>query len=573
MFSVSLTTPLDQLVLVLNQHYDDVAWLDSPKPQDLSILAFGSHATQHFLASTPLNEFRDFFENFSVTSFKKSAKPTSKNALGLSPLWIGYFSYEAFRFNPLIPFQPQSVKPYPLSVWRHYQSYLVSQNGNISFVSFAENAASLYEKLLGHIADGAKTNQTHRANEKFVLPACQTDWPTYQRAFAKIQHSLRHGDYFELNHTIEFSSPELLAAQDLAQLYLHLRQTAKAPMMAFLPWRELKILSASPELFFNIVAGGTIITHPIKGTIARGLTHSEDEMQKTKLLQSTKDQAELLMVTDLLRNDLGRICEVGTVQTPQHLSLQTFSHYHHLFSEITGQLRRGLTFFDVFCALFPGGSITGAPKIQVMRAIQNLENRPRGLYTGAVGVISECGWSQFSIAIRTLTQTQDRLEFATGGGIVVDSSAEAEYEECFVKARGLMEALKKFLALAVCVFFLFGCAKDPVSDSGDFDTVSDENTILIRDYTFFPEEILAAAGEVLTIYNYDVVPHELLSGSAPNAFDDTGDITSAVILPNEFGFVSVPESALEDDVYFLYCNQLQDLMATPNAKITVVAPE
>jgi len=208
-----------------------------------------------------------------------------------------------------------------------------------------------------------------------------------------------------------------------------------------------------------------------------------------------------------------------------------------------------------------------------MQSIQNLEKRPRGVYTGAIGVISESGWSQFNIPIRTLTQYDNTLEFATGGGIVIDSVVEKEFDECFVKAKGILETLKVFLGLSLCFVIFFGCAQTPKKGSGDFSSVSDDSTIIIRDYSFFPEELEAVAGQTITFYNYDAVPHEILSESAENAFDDTGIFSSEIITPDEFGFIEVPTDAVVGDVYYFYCNQLQDLMVTPNAHITVIADE
>jgi len=223
-------------------------------------------------------------------------------------------------------------------------------------------------------------------------------------------------------------------------LYHKLRKITQAPMMSYMDFPELKILSASPERFFKI-KDHNIHCYPVKGTIKRGDTQKQDETNKIKLLKSDKDQAELLMVTDMLRNDLGRFCQTGSVKVEELVHVHTFSHYHHLISEIEGKLDEDYRFSDVFRGLFPGGSITGAPKIKVMEHIDKLENRARGVYTGAIGYMSNNGIIDFNIPIRTMTIQDEQLSFATGGGIVADSECEAEYDECMVKAAGIVEAL------------------------------------------------------------------------------------------------------------------------------------
>jgi para-aminobenzoate synthetase component 1 len=211
-------------------------------------------------------------------------------------------------------------------------------------------------------------------------------------------------------------------------------------MMAFLRHDDEAILSASPECFFRL-EDMRLTTFPIKGTVKRGTTPWDDAQNTAALIADAKSRAELLMVTDMLRNDLGRVCRMGTVRVKDLARVETFSHYHHLISEITGELVPGTTFAAVFAALFPGGSITGAPKTKVMEEIARLENRYRGVYTGAIGLIGDHGFVEFNIPIRTLTVRGDKLTFATGGGIVVDSTAAAEYEECLIKAAGILEAL------------------------------------------------------------------------------------------------------------------------------------
>ena len=262
---------------------------------------------------------------------------------------------------------------------------------------------------------------------------------TYNSGFESIKKSLVDGDYFELNYTMEF---ETSFAGSPLDLFLCLRNTTKAPMMSYIDFPEVKILSSSPERFFQIQEN-RINMFPIKGTIKRGANPEDDEKQKQILFNSHKDQAELLMVTDMLRNDLGRVCKTGSVSVDSLSKVHTFSHYHHLVAKITGLLENKVGLVDVFEAVFPCGSITGAPKIKVMEHIEKLENRARGVYTGAIGFISDNGYADFSVPIRTITIQDAILNFATGGGIVADSDCDQEYDECLVKAAGIMEAMGK----------------------------------------------------------------------------------------------------------------------------------
>lgn len=200
------------------------------------------------------------------------------------------------------------------------------------------------------------------------------------------------------------------------------------------------ILSASPEQFLKIT-GGHVSAQPIKGTRPRGTSEGEDTAWRRELQANPKDRAENLMIVDLLRNDLGRVCTVGSVQVPRIFSVETYSHVHQLVSTIEGHLAPGMTPLDCVAACFPGGSMTGAPKIRTMEIIEELERRPRGFYSGAVGWISPNGCADLSIVIRTLVCTPSATTFGVGGAIVADSDPEGEFEETMVKARALLEAL------------------------------------------------------------------------------------------------------------------------------------
>ena len=209
---------------------------------------------------------------------------------------------------------------------------------------------------------------------------------------------------------------------------------------AYLDLGEVTVLSASPERFLQL-NGGEVQTRPIKGTRPRSQTPEVDKALAEELLSSEKDRAENLMIVDLLRNDLGKVCRIGSVRVPELFGLEGYASVWHLVSTIRGELRPELDAVDLLKACFPGGSITGAPKIRAMEIIEELEPVRRGIYCGAIGYISFTGTIDTSIAIRTLVLKDQRIQLQVGGGVVADSDSEAEYEETISKGRSLFSAL------------------------------------------------------------------------------------------------------------------------------------
>jgi para-aminobenzoate synthetase component 1 len=245
------------------------------------------------------------------------------------------------------------------------------------------------------------------------------------------------GDVFQINLSQRFTAVGTPVPLDL---YLRLRQRSPSPFGCFLQWGDLAVVGSSPEWFYQ-TRGDRIVTRPIKGTRPRGRTPDDDARLAAELAASPKDRAELTMIVDLERNDLGRVSRYGTIAVVDPLSIETFAQVHHLVATVQGQLRPGVGPVDVVRAVFPGGSITGAPKIRAMEIIDELEPTRRGLYTGAVGYFSRGGSSAFNIAIRTMLVEGERVSFQVGGGIVADSDPATEYHETLHKGRGLREVL------------------------------------------------------------------------------------------------------------------------------------
>jgi len=223
--------------------------------------------------------------------------------------------------------------------------------------------------------------------------------------------------------------------------YESLRHCSPAPHAAFLDLGSVQVASASPECFLRL-SGRRILTRPIKGTRPRRSDPQLDQRNAFDLLTSPKEVAELVMITDLERNDLGRVCDYGTVTVPELLKLESYEQVHHLVSTVTGFLRPDITHTGALQACFPGGSISGAPKKRALEIIHELEPFPRGIYTGAIGYFGYNGESQFSIAIRTAIFENGRASFHAGAGIVADSDPAQEWQETLDKAAGLLLASK-----------------------------------------------------------------------------------------------------------------------------------
>ncbi|HXL15825.1 MAG TPA: aminodeoxychorismate synthase component I [Methylomirabilota bacterium] len=258
--------------------------------------------------------------------------------------------------------------------------------------------------------------------------------------FEIVERALEHitaGDIYQVNLAQRF---RLEPAPPAADLYRTLRAESPAPFSSLLTTAGGGIVSSSPERFFTI-DGDRIETRPIKGTRPRGETAAEDQALASALHASAKDRAENVMIVDLERNDLGRICEIGSVRVPSLCEVASYSNVHHLVSRVEGRLRPDVRPADVIRAMFPGGSITGAPKIRAVEIIDSLEPTRRGVYTGAIGYWDSNGACDFNIAIRTMVVEGDSVSFHVGGGIVADSTPEGEYEETLVKARGMLRAL------------------------------------------------------------------------------------------------------------------------------------
>ncbi|HEU4680104.1 MAG TPA: aminodeoxychorismate synthase component I [Gemmatimonadales bacterium] len=261
----------------------------------------------------------------------------------------------------------------------------------------------------------------------------------YLDAVAQVRDYIVAGDIFQANLSQRFQGP---LTEPTFDLYFRLRRRNPAPFAAYLGFGELEVLSASPERFLRLDEDRRRIeTRPIKGTRPRGLGPMHDAALGRALAESQKDRAENVMIVDLLRNDLSRVCRPGTVRVPELFALEHHPTVHHLVSTVIGELDAGAGAEDLLRAAFPGGSITGAPKVRAMEIIAELEPTQRGIYCGSIGYISATGAMDTSIVIRSYLALRGQIYFQAGGGIVADSDPELEYRETLDKARGLIETL------------------------------------------------------------------------------------------------------------------------------------
>jgi para-aminobenzoate synthetase / 4-amino-4-deoxychorismate lyase len=297
----------------------------------------------------------------------------------------------------------------------------------------------------------------------------------------EIKARIAAGETYQVNFTdrVSFSPPA-----SPADTFAALAKQQPVAYSAFLNVAGHHILSLSPELFFHI-EDGRIVTRPMKGTMSRGLDAPEDAQASLRLQHDEKNRSEHVMIVDLLRNDLGRICNTGSIQVDRLFSVEKYETLLQMTSTVSGTLREGIGYHEIFKSLFPSGSVTGAPKIKTMEIIRELEREPRGVYTGAIGFISPGGASVFNVAIRTLVMKDGKAQMGVGGGIVADSDPADEYRECLLKASFLTRSRHEFQLIETMLwekdFFLLSLHLERLESSASyFNFAFDRKTVLSR---------------------------------------------------------------------------------------------
>ncbi|MCK5829521.1 MAG: aminodeoxychorismate synthase component I [Methylococcales bacterium] len=354
---------------------------------------------------------------------------------------IGYFSYDLARRVerlPVIAKDEENIAEMAVGIysWAVVVDHLKKQSWLIGNESPHYDWGSLIEQF--GVLFSERKDHSFSVLEQ---PKSNMSKATYSQSFDKIKNYLIEGDSYQVNLAQRFCSP---CTGDSWAAYKVLREINPAPFSAYLNFPEVKVLSSSPERFLK-VTDGDVETKPIKGTRPRFQDKVKNDKQIADLLTSKKDQAENLMIVDLLRNDLSKNCKKGSIQVPKLFDVESFATVHHLVSTVTGVLAERQHALDLLRNCFPGGSITGAPKIRSMEIIEELEPNRRGIYCGAIGYIGFDGNMDTNIAIRTLVHSDNTIRFWAGGGIVNDSAMEDEYQESYDKAAALLDLLEQFM--------------------------------------------------------------------------------------------------------------------------------
>jgi len=392
------------------------------------------------IKGNPFEFLREVFSSYKTESPRKDIPFTSG--------CIGYFSYDLRYFIEELPSIAMDDTEMPDFILCFYDVIIIFDNlKKKAYIS--SSGLPIFEERKNRQRAGERLEAAKKRVE--AIGACDTGFSfnaghlrsnftkeDYCATIEKARALIARGDIYQVNLSQRF---ECEFEGDAFELYLRLRRINPAPFAAYLNLGRFKILSASPERFAKM-DGKYIETRPIKGTRPRSRDEEEDLSLRKELLSSAKDRAEHVMIVDLERNDIGRICEYGTVTPTEFITLETYATVHHLVSTVAGRLRQGMGIADCLENCFPGGSITGAPKVRSMEVIEELEPTRRGIYTGSLGYVDFCGNADLSVIIRTIVIKDGTAYFQVGGGIVTDSDPEKEYQETLDKGRALAEAIR-----------------------------------------------------------------------------------------------------------------------------------
>ncbi len=366
---------------------------------------------------------------------KKFVKNRKKGYFPFNGGFIGYLTYdfgwlvEAMKKATLKKIEP----PICYAKFNYYSEIIIYDHLEDRFYYLWEDEKKYFDEL-------KKFYKKELKAETYTMPVELKSVFTkdsYRDAIKKTKKYIEAGDIYQANISQRF---ETQLSINPSTFYMKLRHISPAPFGAYLKDDNIAILCNSPERFI-FKKGRYIETCPIKGTRKRFKELKKDRLSKKELKNSIKDRAEHIMIVDLERNDLGKICKTGSVKVKKMFSIETYANVHHMVSTVYGRLKKGVHIADCLKATFPGGSITGAPKIRAMEIIEEIEPFNRGIYCGSIGYIDLSGDADFNIAIRTGVMTGNRLYFYVGGGIVADSDPDLEYEETITKARAFLSVL------------------------------------------------------------------------------------------------------------------------------------
>jgi len=353
--------------------------------------------------------------------------------------WFLYLGYElAGEVEPALALHADTAMPIAMAVRCPAAVIFDHQRKHCSIV-VEDSAAAYRDTIAGDIEACARNAATHTNGTCSQLDTVEEDPALFLEAVVRAQELIASGDIYQANLSRQWSGTAAQGA-DADQIYEALRESNPAPFAGLVDWRGTTIISSSPERLLK-VRDGIVSTRPIAGTRPRSASSDIDDNLSAELFAHPKERAEHIMLIDLERNDLGRICEPGSVEVDEMMVLESYAHVHHIVSNVRGRLRKEVTPGDAIRAVFPGGTITGCPKFRCMQIISELENGARGAYTGSFGYLNLDGSLDLNILIRTIVMRDSDVSFRAGSGIVADSEAQAELAETRAKAKGLLQAL------------------------------------------------------------------------------------------------------------------------------------
>lgn len=386
------------------------------------------------------------FEEY-VSAYLRQNREDNPTKLPLVAGALGYFSYDYGREKEEIHTRHSGQIHMPLCQLCFYDAFLIEDHREQSLSLIANgkkrDAGQIMEELLDLVERTRKDMQKRAplfpSNPERKKADFRADFSgnAYRKAVQNMIDYIIEGDIYIVNMTQQLHIP---TKANPYEVFLRLRKENPSPFGAYFNTREFQIVCASPERFLRI-RNGQVETRPIKGTRKRGQTPEEDEQLRLELLHSEKDRSELLMIVDLERNDLNRVCRPGSVRVTELFTVETYATVFHLVANVVGELQDDRTVMDVIQAVFPGGSITGAPKLRAMELIDEQERGRRGLYTGSIGYLSLDGTCDLNIVIRTGVFQEGICHLGVGGGITFESDLTFEYEETLQKAKAILEAL------------------------------------------------------------------------------------------------------------------------------------
>jgi len=376
----------------------------------------------------------DFLNNLSSWWKTKRNKNIECETLPFSGGWFLYLGYELARqIETKLTLKKSST---PIAYATRIPAAIIYDHSEDCTYLLCENEFDYLEQLMSDIE---KINVTFNTSPPDLNTITEEDDAQYLNAIQKVKKYIVDGDIFQANLSRLWSMQDCKASA--VGIYRKLRETNPAPFAGLAVHNNFSIISSSPERLIR-VKNGLAQTRPIAGTRKREIEKEKDEALKSELIAHPKERAEHIMLIDLERNDLGRICTPGSIKVDELMILESYAHVHHIVSNICGQLKKDILPGEVIRAVFPGGTITGCPKVRCMEIIAELEQEARGAYTGSMGYLNHNGDMDINILIRTFTLENNTLSFRAGAGLVADSVAESELEETRHKARGLLLALQ-----------------------------------------------------------------------------------------------------------------------------------